>query len=142
MVKPPNRPCLDCGNVHWRSQPCPPDTRPKAKFRADNPLADRPSATAPLPREIAPAPRADRLVVTKPSVTVTKASVTQPSGRVTALEAEVERLEAEVKQLKRLLAEANAKLAGRPPLGDKPMTAAERARKYRVEKAKRDVVRP
>ena len=73
-----------------------------------------------------------------PRANVTKATVTSPPGRVAALEAEIEMLRAEVVVLKRELA---GRPGGRPPIGGKAMSDAERARKYRESlKAKAEPV--
>lgn len=139
MVKPPNKPCLHCGTVHWSTQPC-----PGTKSSTSGPEISRRYAEAPVTKS-----------VTKPAVTksasVTKStqhSVTKAPSRVTLLEAEVERLLDEIKVLKRELAKRPAvpsidvsaagkdKRPGRRPLGLKAMTAAERARKTRKKRAK------
>lgn len=79
--------CRLCGEKHWGSV-C-------NAFGSKAPLA-RAQQRSKLPS-----------FVTKPR----EVPRSVPQSRVSALEAEVERLEGEVKQLKKLLAEANAKLA-------------------------------
>jgi hypothetical protein len=155
MVKPPNKPCLQCGNVHWPTQECPPDTRPKAKLRADNPLADGPSigrrySKAEIEKEVA------RAAKNKPPVDRGE----QPAARASAMVQAIERineLESEVRVLKRALAEAHSKrlkpvaklpnkatpapsnktTRGRPRVYDPGMSAAERRRLQRAAKAER-----
>jgi hypothetical protein len=140
MVKPPNRPCLQCGNVHWPTQPCPPDTRPKAKQRADNPLADKPLTGI------------NKGVNKAVNKSVNTVNNDQPMARASAMKQAIERineLEAEVKALKRALADAHGKLAGRSGDGDLPkqkpvrsdMAAYMRERRAKAKagaKAKRD----
>jgi hypothetical protein len=72
------------------------------------------------------------IAVTKPraakALPATKASVTGERQRCAELEAEV-------KHLKRLIAEQGVKRVGRPPLGDKAMSGAERVRRMRAKRA-------
>ena len=121
--------CRTCGKEHW-GLICDGDGPPEVK-------------TVTKPRHKLPA------FVTKPSVAVTKPSVaTMVNGEAgmksKAATSQLALMEAEIKQLKRLLAEANAKLAevhgGRPPIGDKAMSAAERSAKLRAKlRAKKGV---
>ena len=103
--------CRLCHHKHW----------PKEDHIFDGPVTKPQGLTSPL-------------AVTKPrhANTVTK-PVTPPRGRVAALEEEVERLESEVRQLKRQLADRGGGQVGRPLIGDKPMSPAERKRRERAK---------
>jgi hypothetical protein len=121
--------CLACGTRHWSRQPCP-IAKPKPTARAGAGEVRTGSAVLTLPRAAArerlldamaeaiaakPVTKTPEIPITKP---VTKPSITKPIS------------------VTKPAVVTKPNKGGRPPIGNKPMTAAERARKYRARKAK------
>jgi len=122
-MKPANKPCLKCGEVHWSSQPC---------------------AGAKLP-EFVTKPVTPRNATASRNATVEPLrNATDKPGRIAAMEAEIEAQAAEIRQLKQLLAVKHDRIEGAskaicPECERRRLQVLDRVRKARA-KGKAEVV--